>query len=704
MKNILLIFAIFFALIQNTRAADEKEKELFNRFIEFTGEFEEDLHRLKQKPLVDLTEEEQKSVEDFSIERKINPEYIKKYEQDTKKQYTPQNRLNPWLATYYDPEYFMEYLEKLPARTLAQKYQLLVLWQIYKPEKVGSDEYKAIAEAAHNKTTEYLADDGNWQASWRRDEYNETINGDFQKCYADVDCLLKAIPYWMDLRIPMKVILPCDFAKAHNLLYYFDAAAGGSGTQAIMISTCVIDEKYNFAPELDAYIDNVIFEATPFSSGSIVNVFYAAADAQYWDIKYQPNFKADKIADWREFPYTEWAVQSYYNFKKFNSVINKGIGYKKAVDLLKKHYIKVFNAKPEQALNAALITLNPPSSGDFKRITSDNLNYLLLTGASWEKIKKQITKDVNPAKLLELSIAHPQNLRELVKLTKNVDEVNSFGKTPLQTAAQYGYLESVKILLEAGADINHQTVDSNCFSDFETECIHNGRRSALMYALQENQYETAKYLLDKGADITLTDTFENTALDYLMKRAPKLSTHRLGTIYGGEANWREPEDDEKLPKEQYNELYNRLFFHQQPQIAEVLTGKWKRKNDNTQISFEKNITNVKLELIIKDEKGRVFVELKEQEAGLLLIKDEEGVFAECKEHEDSRNVFNCIFEPDKGDKNKFDVYFAISHYYKDELIIYHSFEPNVLDRCVQDNSCTPDVLATLEREVEHDNE
>ena len=181
MKNILLIFAIFFALIQNTQAADEKEKELFNRFIEFTGNFEEDLHRLKQKPLVDLTEEEQKSVEDFSIERKINPEYIKKYEQDIKKQYTPQNRLNPWLATYYDPEYFIEYLEKLPARTLAQKYQLLVLWQIYKPEKVGSDEYKAIAEAAHNKTTEYLADDGNWQASWRRDEYNETINGDFQK-------------------------------------------------------------------------------------------------------------------------------------------------------------------------------------------------------------------------------------------------------------------------------------------------------------------------------------------------------------------------------------------------------------------------------------------------------------------------------------------------------------------------------------------
>ena len=485
------------------------------------------------------------------------------------------------------------------------------------------------------------------------------------------------------MRIPMKVILPCAFAKAHNLLYYFDAAAGGSGTQAIMISNCVIDEKYDFAPELDAYIDNVISETIPYSSGSIVNVFYAEADAHYWDIKYQPDFKADKIADWREFPYTEWAVQSYYNFKKFNSVINKGIGYKKAVDLLKEHYIKAFNAKPEQALNAALITLNPPSSFNFKRITPDNQNYLLLTGASWEKIKKQITKDVNPAKLLELSIAYPQNLQELLKLTKNVDEANAFGKTPMQTAAQYGYLESVKILLEAGADINHQTDASNCFSDFGIECIHNGKRSALMYALQENQYETAKYLLDKGADITLTDTFENTALDYLMKRAPKLSTHRLGTIYGGEANWREPEDDEKLPKEQYDELYKRLFFHQQPQISEVLSGKWESEKKDETAVFEKSDDN---------------------NAPLLIVKNDSGVFAECKEHEDSRNVFNCIFEPDKGDKNKFDVYFAISHYYNDKLTVYYSLEPNVLDSCVQDDSCTPDVLATLEREVKHDNE
>ncbi|MBR1825170.1 MAG: ankyrin repeat domain-containing protein [Alphaproteobacteria bacterium] len=297
------------------------------------------------------------------------------------------------------------------------------------------------------------------------------------------------------------------------------------------------------------------------------------------------------------------------------------------------------------------------------------------------KIKKQLPENDDIAELLELSIAYPRNLKQLVKLTKNVDKLNSFGKTPLQTAAQYGYLESVKILLDAGVDINHQTDATNCFSDFEIECIDNGKRSALMYALQENQFKVAEYLLDKGADITLTDSQEMTALDYLMKKAPKFSAHRTGTIYGGEANWKIPEDKEKLPAQQYDKLYKRLFFNQQPQIADVLIGKWESRDKNETAVFEKN--------------------MKPNEP-LLIVKNTDGIFAVCDAQEDSRNVFNCIFEPDKGDKNKFDVFFAISHYYKDKVIIYYSLEPNELNRCAQDDACEPEILATLEREAEHD--
>lgn len=147
-------------------------------------------------------------------------------------------------------------------------------------------------------------------------------------------------------------------------------------------------------------------------SGSIRFVYYAKAYVHALDIQYQPSFD-EKAEDWRAFPYTEWAVQSYYNFRKFNSVLNYGIGYRKAVDMLQEHYAGVFGVSSGRALNAALNVLNPPSSEYFKRIAPDNVNYLLLTGAPWAEIEKRLPDDVSPMKLLDLSIAYPENLAGL---------------------------------------------------------------------------------------------------------------------------------------------------------------------------------------------------------------------------------------------------------------------------------------------------
>lgn len=689
MRKLALI--LLFILTYTNAHAEAKDLK-FEKILSFIGQFEENLYSFYQKPLMDLTKEEEKSIANFLIERKINPKYIEEYENKLEQKYAPNEKVYPWLATHYNPEYFIEYLEKIPARTLAQKYQLLVLWQIYKPEKINSEEYRKIAEEAHTKTTEYLSDNHNWQASWRRDEYEETIQGDFQKCYADTNCLLKAIPYWMDLHIPMNVILPCDFAKAHNLVYYADGAAGGSGTQTIMISTCILEKKYELAPELETYIDNIISEEIPYSSGSITHVYYATAQAHYWDIKYQPNFNSDKAEDWREFPYTEWAVQSYYNFKKFNSVLNDGIDYKKAVEMLKEHYIKVFNVTSNQALNAALTILNPPSSKVSKRITPNNLNYLLLTGAPWEKIQKQLSADTNLAKLLELSIAHPQNLQQLIKLidTKDIDEPNEFGKTPLQTAAQYGYLESVKLLLAAGANINHQTHPSNCWSEDELECIHNGQRTALMYALQEGNFKLAQYLLDQKADITLTDSLEYSALDYLTKTAPKFSTHELMSIYGGNASEKVTEDAEQIPQQQYTRLYAQLFFNQQPQIAHVLKGKWQANRWNTEENFF--------------QKKLIFTKNTNPDMPLLTFTDDNGTLAECNPQEDSHNVFNCKIKTAENKEILFYLDFKIAHYGSNDQLEINGIEQQKFAECKKDNFCATKNLAKFQRETKNKND
>lgn len=592
----------------------------------------------------------EKTAKGFSIARRVNPGYIREYEHPTlplnipeyvrrEPAYAPENELDPWLIMYYDPEYYLEYLEKIPVRTLAQRYQLLILWQLYKPEKISSPEYREMAAAAHNETAEYLAGD-NWQAAWRKEEYDKLIQGDFQKCYADMTCLLKAVPYWMDAEDPMWVILPCDLAKKHGLIYYFDIAGGGHGAQTLMISTCPVDRKYDFPRELGDYVDMSEREKMANCSGSIRFVYYAKAYVHALDIQYQPSFD-EKAEDWRAFPYTEWAVQSYYNFRKFNSVLNYGIGYRKAVDMLQEHYAGVFGVSSERALNAALNVLNPPSSEYFKRIAPDNVNYLLLTGAPWAEIEKRLPDDVSPMKLLDLSIAYPENLRRLIALGQqrqqtDVDETNDFGKTPLQTAAQYGYLESVRILLAAGADINHRTDDGNCVHDTDDDCIRNGKRTALMYALQEGQYEVAKYLLDNGADISLLDSQAKSAFDYLIGRAPKFSTQNRMTIVGGTASSRDfDEEVSRFTPEQEEELKKRLFVQSHRQLADMLAGEWEPDWQGTGDVF----------------KGKMTIRAN-ADAGkpLLQMEDERGTTADCVSLAASRAIFKCMVKPaENGD-------------------------------------------------------
>src|SRR3990167_4751640 len=71
------------------------------------------------------------------------------------------------------------------------------------------------------------------------------------------------------------------------------------------------------------------------------------------------------------------------------------------------------------------------------------------------------------------------------------------GYTPLLLAAWDGLLDNVKILIEAGADIN---------------VVNNEGGSALMCSAQNGFREIVEYLLSCGADRTLTDLGGDTAL------------------------------------------------------------------------------------------------------------------------------------------------------------------------------------------------
>ncbi|KCZ85825.1 ankyrin repeat-containing protein [Hyphomonas adhaerens MHS-3] len=98
------------------------------------------------------------------------------------------------------------------------------------------------------------------------------------------------------------------------------------------------------------------------------------------------------------------------------------------------------------------------------------------------------------------------------------DATNSFRKTALMYAAQENQPDSARLLLAAGADVNQTTDDSPYQTGFLT-CVELQRdhRTALMYAAENASEELISLMLDAGADPAAEDTEGNSASWYLAR-------------------------------------------------------------------------------------------------------------------------------------------------------------------------------------------
>jgi ankyrin repeat protein len=119
-------------------------------------------------------------------------------------------------------------------------------------------------------------------------------------------------------------------------------------------------------------------------------------------------------------------------------------------------------------------------------------------------------------------------LRALLK-SSDVNVKDRRESTPLMYAAAYGSLDAMKLLLDAGADVNAKnTFDVTallwCANDLAKARLlvekganvnaksKQGRTPLIVAAAQDGNSQTVKLLLEKGADISASDSAKNTAL------------------------------------------------------------------------------------------------------------------------------------------------------------------------------------------------
>ena len=105
---------------------------------------------------------------------------------------------------------------------------------------------------------------------------------------------------------------------------------------------------------------------------------------------------------------------------------------------------------------------------------------------------------------LHLCYDYPETTRLLLKNGADVNSVTTSGFTPLYLAASNNYPEVVKVLLLYGPDIEITVTEDVEMSNF----------SALMTAVINGNAEVTRLLLEAGANIDHQDNFNTTALHY----------------------------------------------------------------------------------------------------------------------------------------------------------------------------------------------
>ena len=459
-----------------------------------------------------------------------------------------------------NPNQAIKQLKKMIDTNDSAAIEYLILQSIYHPKQVKTKEFSQIAQRLHEKLVAQYEKIVPNEPFYRmyQEHYLELVGENPLKCYKQLKCLIEigALHFSKFFNIwdnesnyinytPWQIVVPCPTARKLKMTAILDYAGGGHGAEAIDISNCSQYDEYYFPKEVNKFYYN-LYSNFYFESGGSSRFVHQAKEKYYNNIyRYNPDWNIKGNEKYlKVMPLEQWAMASYPNYKKVTETLNYGIGFKEAVKQLTQHYVKTFKVSEKIAEQYAHLAMMPPATRG-EPVDKSTLRYKILSGAPIKEIKDLLIKQIQGGEILKepqipveadeilmISIHRPDVLALLLQecsenkckgINTDVNAVNSIGKTALMYAAQYGFLDSVKILLKAGADIDAQTNAGNKDNGYycnEDICIQYGERTALMYAVQEGNLEVAKYLVENGADLKLTDSQGNDVYDYLRGSVP----------------------------------------------------------------------------------------------------------------------------------------------------------------------------------------
>lgn len=161
-----------------------------------------------------------------------------------------------------------------------------------------------------------------------------------------------------------------------------------------------------------------------------------------------------------------------------------------------------------------------------------NLTQALLEGAPRARIESLLKPgdryedwgNIDEEPTLFYALENPVNVAVLLRSGGDPNVKGNFDKTALMYAAQFDLVDTAKILLAAGAEIDALTIQDGDFVQ-----LNRYNRTALMYAAENASADMIRLLLARGANPKAEDTYQQSVLDYL-GRNQKLSAEERAAI------------------------------------------------------------------------------------------------------------------------------------------------------------------------------